>query len=100
MGSGTTSTSRRTCRCSGSSATRWDSRARSLGAFVAISKSEIQRERVLVRTELADGLPLVRGDRIQLQDSCSARDAIVASFDEFSGRYYRDDATVAIVGRR
>jgi hypothetical protein len=68
-----------------------------LGAFVAISKSEIQRERVLVRTELADGLPLVRGDRIQLQGSCSARDSIVASFDEFSGRYYRDDATVAIV---
>jgi phosphoserine phosphatase RsbU/P len=36
----------------------------------------------------------------QIDGSCSARDAIVVSFEEFSGRYYRDDATVAIVGRR
>ena len=34
---------------------------------IALSKSEIQRERVLVCTEFADDLPLVRGDRIQLQ---------------------------------
>jgi C4-dicarboxylate-specific signal transduction histidine kinase len=33
----------------------------------ALSLSELQRNRVTVRHELADGLPPVRGDRIQLQ---------------------------------
>jgi PAS domain S-box-containing protein len=34
---------------------------------IALSHVDIQRERAIVRTELADDLPLVRGDRIQLQ---------------------------------
>ncbi len=34
---------------------------------VALSLSELQRNHVIVRTELADGLPFVTGDRIQLQ---------------------------------
>jgi signal transduction histidine kinase len=34
---------------------------------IALANSDIQRARVLVRTELADDLPLVTGDRVQLQ---------------------------------
>jgi len=34
---------------------------------IALSLSELQRSRVILRTELADGLPPVRGDRVQLQ---------------------------------
>jgi PAS domain S-box-containing protein len=34
---------------------------------VALSWGDLQRSRVVVRTELTDGLPLVDGDRIQLQ---------------------------------
>jgi C4-dicarboxylate-specific signal transduction histidine kinase len=34
---------------------------------VALSLSEIQRNRVILRSELADDLPLVPGDRVQLQ---------------------------------
>jgi PAS domain S-box-containing protein len=34
---------------------------------IALSLSELQRGRVLLRTELADDLPPVRGDRVQLQ---------------------------------
>jgi signal transduction histidine kinase len=34
---------------------------------IALSLSELQRSRVLLRTELADDLPLVIGDRVQLQ---------------------------------
>ena len=34
---------------------------------VALSLSELQRNRILVQQELADGLPLVAGDRVQLQ---------------------------------
>jgi signal transduction histidine kinase len=34
---------------------------------IALSLSELQRNRVIVRTELADDLPLVTGDRVQLQ---------------------------------
>ena len=34
---------------------------------LALSSSELQRNRVLVRCELADGLPLVEGNRVQLQ---------------------------------
>jgi PAS domain S-box-containing protein len=34
---------------------------------VALSLSELQRNRVIVQQELADGLPLVAGDRVQLQ---------------------------------
>ncbi len=34
---------------------------------IALSLSELQRGRVVVRTELADSLPLVLGDRVQLQ---------------------------------
>jgi PAS domain S-box-containing protein len=34
---------------------------------VALSLSELQRNRVVVRSELAEGLPLVVGDRVQLQ---------------------------------
>jgi PAS domain S-box-containing protein len=34
---------------------------------IALSNSELQRARVLVRTELADDLPPVTGDRVQLQ---------------------------------
>jgi PAS domain S-box-containing protein len=34
---------------------------------IALSLSELQRNRVILRSELADGLPLVAGDRVQLQ---------------------------------
>jgi PAS domain S-box-containing protein len=34
---------------------------------LALSLSELQRNRVIVQQELADGLPLVAGDRVQLQ---------------------------------
>jgi signal transduction histidine kinase len=34
---------------------------------VALSLNELQRKRVILRLELADGLPLVAGDRVQLQ---------------------------------
>jgi len=34
---------------------------------IALSLSELQRNRVILRTELADDLPLVTGDRVQLQ---------------------------------
>ena len=34
---------------------------------IALSLSELQRSRVILRTELADDLPLVTGDRVQLQ---------------------------------
>jgi signal transduction histidine kinase len=34
---------------------------------VALSLSELERNKVIVRTELADELPLVHGDRVQLQ---------------------------------
>jgi signal transduction histidine kinase len=34
---------------------------------IALSRSELERNRVITRTELADGLPLVTGDRVQLQ---------------------------------
>ena len=34
---------------------------------IALSRSELERNRVVTRTELADKLPLVMGDRVQLQ---------------------------------
>jgi PAS domain S-box-containing protein len=34
---------------------------------IALSRSELERNGVITRTELADELPLVRGDRVQLQ---------------------------------
>jgi PAS domain S-box-containing protein len=34
---------------------------------IALSMSELQRNRVIVRSELADGVPPVMGDRVQLQ---------------------------------
>lgn len=34
---------------------------------IALSSSELQRQRMIVRTELADDLPVVAGDRVQLQ---------------------------------
>jgi len=34
---------------------------------IALSLSDLQRNRVILRTELADDLPLVTGDRVQLQ---------------------------------
>jgi PAS domain S-box-containing protein len=34
---------------------------------IALSRSELERNRVITRAELADELPLVRGDRVQLQ---------------------------------
>jgi PAS domain S-box-containing protein len=34
---------------------------------IALSLSELQRNRVIIQSELADNLPLVRGDRVQLQ---------------------------------
>jgi PAS domain S-box-containing protein len=36
-------------------------------AVIALSLSELQRNRVILRQELADDLPPVRGDRVQLQ---------------------------------
>ena len=34
---------------------------------IALSRTELERNRVITRTELAPGLPLVTGDRVQLQ---------------------------------
>lgn len=34
---------------------------------IALSRGELERNRVITRTELADEIPLVRGDRVQLQ---------------------------------
>src|SRR5215813_1267013 len=34
---------------------------------IALSRNELDRNRVILRAELADDLPLVRGDRVQLQ---------------------------------
>jgi len=34
---------------------------------VALSLSELQRDRIILRSELAEDLPLVTGDRVQLQ---------------------------------
>jgi C4-dicarboxylate-specific signal transduction histidine kinase len=34
---------------------------------IALSRSELERNRVITRSELADELPLVKGDRVQLQ---------------------------------
>jgi PAS domain S-box-containing protein len=34
---------------------------------IALSSSDLQRNRVILKSELADGLPLVNGDRVQLQ---------------------------------
>jgi PAS domain S-box-containing protein len=49
------------------SATEWVNVNEAIQEVVALSQGDIQRERALVRTELAADLPLVRGDRIQLQ---------------------------------
>ncbi len=38
-----------------------------VGEVVALSLGDLQRGRVVLRTELSDGLPLVVGDRVQLQ---------------------------------
>src|SRR4029077_2524809 len=35
---------------------------------IALSSSELQRDRVILRCELADDLPLITGDRVQLQE--------------------------------
>lgn len=53
---------------------------------IALSLSELQRSHVIVRTELADGLPSVTGDRIQLQQVIlnlllNARDAMLGIDD-------------------
>jgi len=34
---------------------------------IALSLSDLQRNRVILKSELADGLPMVNGDRVQLQ---------------------------------
>jgi len=34
---------------------------------IALSLSDLQMNRVIMKSELADGLPLVNGDRVQLQ---------------------------------
>ena len=34
---------------------------------IALSRGELERNRVITRTELADGLPAVKGDRVQIQ---------------------------------
>jgi PAS domain S-box-containing protein len=49
------------------SATEWVNLNEAIQEVIALSQSDIQRERAIVRTELAADLPLVRGDRIQLQ---------------------------------
>ncbi len=35
--------------------------------MIALSSNDLQRNRVILQSELADALPMVRGDRIQLQ---------------------------------
>ena len=53
---------------------------------IALSSSELQRNRVVLQSELADDLPLVSGDRVQLQQVIlnllrNASDAMVAVDD-------------------
>ena len=38
-----------------------------IGEVVAMARSEVQRNRVLLQTRLANDLPLISGDKIQLQ---------------------------------
>src|SRR5258707_15706220 len=38
-----------------------------IGEVVAMARSEVQRNRVLLQTKLANDLPLILGDKIQLQ---------------------------------
>ena len=40
---------------------------RSTREVIALSLSELQSNRVMLRSELADDLPVVTGDRVQLQ---------------------------------
>jgi PAS domain S-box-containing protein len=48
-------------------ATEWLNLNEAVQEVVVLLGTEIQRERATVRAELADDLPLVRGDRVQLQ---------------------------------
>jgi len=38
-----------------------------IGEVVAMARSEVQRNRVLLQTRLTNDLPLISGDKIQLQ---------------------------------
>jgi C4-dicarboxylate-specific signal transduction histidine kinase len=42
-----------------------------IGEVIALVQPEVVRRRVALRTIFADGLPAVRGDRVQLQQVCS-----------------------------
>src|SRR5215831_4968192 len=53
---------------------------------IALSLSDLQRNRVILQSELADGLPLVNGDRVQLQQVIlnlvrNASDAMESVYD-------------------
>ena len=53
---------------------------------IALSSSELQRNRVMLGLELADDLPLIAGDRVQLQQVilnlvCNASDAMAGVDD-------------------
>ena len=45
----------------------WLDLNQAIGEVIAIARNELQRHRVSLQTQLADDLPLIMGDRIQLQ---------------------------------
>jgi C4-dicarboxylate-specific signal transduction histidine kinase len=75
---------------------------------IALSLSELQRNRVILRCELADDLPLVTGDRVQLQQVIlnlvrNASDAINTVHDrprELLIRTERDEGDQAVLSVR
>ena len=75
---------------------------------IALSLSELQRNRVILRSELADDLPLVTGDRVQLQQVImnllrNASDAMNAVHDrprELLIRTERDEGDQALLSVR
>jgi len=74
---------------------------------IALSLSELKRDRVIVRTELADELPLIAGDRVQIQQVIlnllrNASDAMSDVHDrprELLVRSERDDDCVRLTVR-
>jgi C4-dicarboxylate-specific signal transduction histidine kinase len=69
---------------------------------VALSLNELQRNRVIVQSELADDLPSITGDRVQLQQVVlnllrDASDAMVAVDDRPRQVLIKPNETAGIV---